>query len=652
MRAYWAGQFPPLQVSVKSEVLLGHQSFCREIPEYHGAFDAVFFVEQNLDELDNWRVVLDELLRLLRRGSRTRLTVRVSATRMRLAEFANFLARKIDFLIVPSQSSAALDMPNVLTFDCIRSGLEPSLQTLGFGVISDGLRPQHLLRFVDSISNVRGIERREWQVALCGPSSLRELPLFQRPDASMHNVIVVDEPSDWQEAGWITRKKNLLVEALDVENLTIVHDRYTVPPDFLERLEQFGSDFDVIVPRQVQNGRRFPDWTATETKWGHTGTYLLPYNAWNEFAYVNGGAIIAKRDVLAKNPWNELLFWDQCEDVELSRRMADRGVTVRVAPSVWLNTDESRDGYVRAFERTRHDGTPMPPHIGFLAGARLDLRGLTLEHIEQKGLIAWPCQWRPSASGLQAIARDSELTLCHVDGDASHICLTLLAPPSAPCCEFTVNDVCVAPAISGMLFTLDLRDVPAAAGGQLIVRFQGKYLPTLAAIELVSAARPVSYPVSMTDSNPAARHLLGQGWWNLEHWGVWSRGTQSFLVLPTSCGVQGGQVVIDVALKALPVPGHSSKILGISCNDLPIRHLSIRCDGRVRRYKIRVPAVIASKRMTIKVGLTVGEAFSPSADGISRDARDIGIGLVSIDVGGSNTRRLVRALHLLRRRRR
>ena len=101
---------------------------------------------------------------------------------------------------------------------------------------------------------------------------------------------LIEQPDQFHDLGWITRKKNLVVQAASRENILIAHDRYTVPPDFLERMTDFGGDFDVIVPRQATvDGRPLPDWVmiSDDLNWATPG--------WMEFGDLSPAGLRQRR---------------------------------------------------------------------------------------------------------------------------------------------------------------------------------------------------------------------------------------------------------------------------------------------------------------------------------------------------------------------
>mgnify|MGYP001061687220 CR=1 FL=1 len=630
---YWSGSSPPPFVSTSSTCLVTPHGDLREDYERHGTYNSVYFVEQNLGSLPQWRLILDELIRLLRPGQITLLVVRLTAIRVTKAEFFSLLERQphasFSQRIVPDE----LKDSSLIVLECFRSRTYPSLDSLGFGMISDGARPAAISQFIESILQIQSINHVNWQVALCGPRRLLgNLPKRLLRKVQSH-LLFVEEPADWRTEGWITKKKNLLVQSLTSDNIVIVHDRYIVPQDFLKNLREFGADFDVIAPGQTRNGLRFPDWTATSAEWATDKTYLLPYNVGSPFVYINGGAIIAKRQVLVQNGWNDLLFWDQCEDIELTRRLEGQGIIARNAPRVRLEATEARSGYEQAFERTRHDGSPMPADNAVRTGETLRLHDLTYAGVERRGVIAWPYFWRTSSSGLIAAKRQVELTLCNVSADAAYICLTgniAVTPNLIP--HISVNGIAIQARRDGTALILPIEGIPKAAGRQLVVNFHDVGGLIIESITLGEAGRRIGYPVSINRGDPDAEGLLGEGWWGLEQWGTWSAGTHSTLYIPTSTDNHDRDIRIWLRLKTLPKLGQRYKFVGISCNGFPISVLKVVADGKERSYSIRVPSSIAQQNPLMIIGLAMPDASSPSEQEQTNDRRLIGIGLTKIGI--------------------
>jgi len=144
--------------------------------------------------------------------------------------------------------------------------------------------------------------------------------------------------------GWITRKKNLMVQAATHENILLIHDYYRLSPTFLSVFENVEQDFDILQPRIItKEGARHSDWIV-DPKWLHGimtreiaqkhmeiaptenhPVYVcgVPYNNTdlNHLLYVSGGLILAKKKVLLDVPLPETHCWGDAEDLEWSKNL-------------------------------------------------------------------------------------------------------------------------------------------------------------------------------------------------------------------------------------------------------------------------------------------------------------------------------------------
>ena len=341
---FWAGSNAPVPWATSDSRIYDARADFRLSSERHQAFDVTYLVERDLAAYKQWPLILDEALRTLAPGGT--LIVRSSQSQFltvfRLAHFVRSWTRGQVALRLHHQhvNGAAL-----AAFDLQTTAVRPAgTDAFSFGVITDGRKPEYVDSFIRSVRAIEGVAGIEAEIIVCGPEAVRS----QIESAS--DVRLVVQPEAFAERGWITRKKNLIVAAARHENVVIAHDRYTLMPDFLEKMRGFGGDFDVLVCRQVTaNGGRMPDWVALGTDWNWSPPGMLEYGDYHPHLYVNGGVMIAKRHVLQAHAWNELLFWNQAEDVELTRRMTHAGLVPRLARQVTLVTAE-RPKYLSSFE--------------------------------------------------------------------------------------------------------------------------------------------------------------------------------------------------------------------------------------------------------------------------------------------------------------
>lgn len=132
-----------------------------------------------------------------------------------------------------------------------------------------------------------------------------------------HNVrwIVFDEN---MKKGWITLKKNLLVQNSKYENICLMHDYVALCENWISGFDVFGYNWDVcMTPVRMKNGMRHRDWFS----WFRPLKFI-PYadSTKTNQMYINGTYWCGKKDFMLKNPQNENLCWGQGEDVEWGAR--------------------------------------------------------------------------------------------------------------------------------------------------------------------------------------------------------------------------------------------------------------------------------------------------------------------------------------------
>lgn len=344
---YWLGENPPSKdFHYSINPLVGETGF-RESPSLHGVFSEVHASEIDLGQLKCWPVILDELIRLIRIDhDKTTLVIRFAQSKMlSIFKLANFLRNRDDATFELLGSDSSPDGTTVMKFSVFRKHVRPSLMSFEFSVITNGARNDSLFDFISSVKQIEGIEQIDWGISVCGPKSMLEILKSHHPD-----VKFIKEPEQFTDKAWITKKKNLLVDSTNRENILVTHDRYLLPKNFLNEMFRFGSDFDVISPAQfLRNGERFPDKVALNSNWSWSPSMLMAYDDYHPYEYINGGAIIAKTSILRRFPWNDLLFWNQAEDVELSRQLQANSIVVRNSIHISLLVGEVRDKYLDTF---------------------------------------------------------------------------------------------------------------------------------------------------------------------------------------------------------------------------------------------------------------------------------------------------------------
>jgi hypothetical protein len=149
---------------------------------------------------------------------------------------------------------------------------------------------------------------------------------------------------------WITRKKNIITENANFDNIVYLHDYLYLSDDWYQGHLISGDDFEIRMDRIInKDNTRFRDWClwpdysfgdGESTENTVREFALLPYHITdlNRFQYISGSYWVAKKSVMLKNPLDENLSWGESEDVEWSKRVRlNHKITMNNNSSVYLN---------------------------------------------------------------------------------------------------------------------------------------------------------------------------------------------------------------------------------------------------------------------------------------------------------------------------
>jgi hypothetical protein len=144
------------------------------------------------------------------------------------------------------------------------------------------------------------------------------------------NIIKINFNED-EKKGWITKKKNLITENANFENIVYLHDYLILNKNWYEGFLNFKEDFKVCTNKIVtKDNQRYRDWTLWQLNNNKFDQYLnrtrrclLPYDVTNltKYMYISGAYWVAKKDFMINNKLNENLLWGEGEDVEWSKRI-------------------------------------------------------------------------------------------------------------------------------------------------------------------------------------------------------------------------------------------------------------------------------------------------------------------------------------------
>ena len=318
-RQAWLGTRPVFEMDVID--LLCSTNF-RVSPLFHQKYDIVWSHEHLLSDLHpyHWRIVVDEATRLI--GENGKLVVRTGEDhKFTLPLLKSFLGRKFDFDVSVFAEHKYKNNLWVVIFDIHRKNLEKyQSKTWTFAILTNGAKNDIVKQFLCSIR--KHDEEKKHEIIICGP---------RNSEFDDFGVRYVNRDFR-EEFAEISKKKNMIAEMASNDNILIVHDRYKLDDSFFRGFDNYGYDFSFLTVKQYfENGTEFPAYCAVPAglRWRHP-IKIENYDFLYPHTYLNGGLLIFKTHLLRAIKFNENLFWNQMEDVEISKECMKEGILPRI----------------------------------------------------------------------------------------------------------------------------------------------------------------------------------------------------------------------------------------------------------------------------------------------------------------------------------
>jgi len=193
-------------------------------------------------------------------------------------------------------------------------------------------------QIVESICNLN-IPKDMYEVIIIGSNSLNS-------NGKDGNLKFINFDELQRDMPWVTRKKNIIVQNSEFENIILIHDYVYFDPDWYNGFLKFDTDWDVCMCKIInKNGVRWRDWHVWCDRHAPPGGKLeyinnrAPYNVYdngvllfqnrlhyfdhrftNTDMYISGTVIIGKKQFLINNKFNEDYTWGRGEDLEWTKR--------------------------------------------------------------------------------------------------------------------------------------------------------------------------------------------------------------------------------------------------------------------------------------------------------------------------------------------
>jgi len=208
-----------------------------------------------------------------------------------------------------------------------------------FGVISNGKKNPWVLELIKSIEEQK---IPNYEVLIVGPNPYADSELVQSDHLKVLEDIVILE----EKRPPICHKKNKIIKKASYNNLCILHDRYLLPENWFLNFQKYGNYFDILCLKTLNlEGKRFSvDWMKFHypiTSRFKLNRALL-FNEWSDEAIIPGGAIIMKKNLVEEFLLDERLFWDEMEDIQLSKTANLNGLLINLDKNNHFTSREVR----------------------------------------------------------------------------------------------------------------------------------------------------------------------------------------------------------------------------------------------------------------------------------------------------------------------
>lgn len=413
----WIGNCPPDDSWVPNNAALSLADGARSYIQ-HQSCDSVAFLETALTSHAGWAVYLDEMLRLVKPHG----ILEILLVDTNFASIFEVMRRVFLWSGYRAFVSGRSDTHRGVHFSINIGDISIrriSHDSLDIVAISDGLNIKRAINIIES--SINRIDSKVCVNVILDVSFLSD----EYKQLACKNVSVVESKFKSQDIS--LRKMFHVMNSGASDNVLIIHDRYSLHENFLDEFSLMDGDFDVLICRQLlRDGTRFPDLVTTGSQLRSSRASILAYDDWSPFVYVNGGAILAKRDTLRRIPLNPMLSWGEREDVEWTSRLRGAGIEPRFCPCLALYSEEPRQGYLESFEHTRSADTfymlpggaedAIGRHLPKLSSQKFRAAGRSLDELSACRGLHFSNEWRATSSGLQLVAGAEGRVCARVNG--------------------------------------------------------------------------------------------------------------------------------------------------------------------------------------------------------------------------------------------
>ena len=203
-----------------------------------------------------------------------------------------------------------------------------------FGIITDGKNDSFIKIIIDSI-----IDNKipNYEIIIVGNTKIE--------NSENIKILYFDEKI---KEGWITKKKNIIIEKAIYENVVIIHDYVKFDSDWYAGFLKFGDNFKLCITKiKNKDNTRYRDYTLFPYKVDYlninyapcdinnyfNNNCLLPYSfknsiTTNKYLYISGAYFVVKKYIGLAFPLDETLLHNGGEDVEWCKRLHNNKIII------------------------------------------------------------------------------------------------------------------------------------------------------------------------------------------------------------------------------------------------------------------------------------------------------------------------------------
>lgn len=316
-----------------------HRNY-RSKAEFHGKFSIFWNIDSNLFEKIEWPILLNEAITLLGEVGYLVIATRDNENGA-LFGLKNLVyrhpLRKVE-LIDQFNTQNGLII-SVIRVEKIGFDINPS-KNWSFVFLSNGKKAERIKSTISQIyvakESFETLNKSEIdvEILILGPrlNGVTNLP-----------VRYFDEfiaPKD--NTARIGAKKNFGLSMATNPNVCLLHDRFSLDPNFFNNFDAWGYDFDYLTVEQFfDSGEKFSPILGFD-EFSYKKIQMFYYENSYQYhpnGYINGGFIILKKYLHQFCNFNPLLLHIEAEDIEIANVLINFGILPRVNMYTYAKTE-------------------------------------------------------------------------------------------------------------------------------------------------------------------------------------------------------------------------------------------------------------------------------------------------------------------------